>query len=79
MSFLAGIHVFKAFPAYTTTELWVRTKCSSICSVSGELYLQLQIPYFIHGCHKRIWYVAFTVLKLSDHNVISLGSSGFTN
>ena len=21
MSFLAGIHVFKAFPAYTTTEL----------------------------------------------------------
>ena len=36
---LAGIHVFKAFPAYTTTELWVRTKCSSICSVSGELYL----------------------------------------
>ena len=39
MSFLGGIHVFKAFPAYTTTELWVRTKCSSICSVSVELYL----------------------------------------
>ena len=39
MSFLAGIHVFKAFPAYTTTEIWVRTKCSSICSVSVELYL----------------------------------------
>ena len=39
MSFLAGTHVFKAFPAYTTTELWVRTKCSSICSVSVELYL----------------------------------------
>ena len=39
MSFLAGTHVFKAFPAYTTTELWVRTKCSSIRSVSVELYL----------------------------------------
>ena len=39
LSFLAGTHVFKAFPAYTTTELWVRTKCSSICSVSVELYL----------------------------------------
>ena len=39
MSFLAGIHVFKAFPAYTTTELRVRTKCSSFCSVSVELYL----------------------------------------
>ena len=24
MSFLAGTHIFKAFPAYTTTELWVR-------------------------------------------------------
>ena len=37
MSFLAGTHVFKAYPAYTTTEIWVRTKCSSICSVSVEL------------------------------------------
>ena len=79
MSFLAGTHVFKAFPAYTTTELRVRTKCSSICSVAVELYLELQILSFFHGCHKRIWYVAFTVLKLSDHNVISLRSSGFTN
>ena len=34
---------------------------------------------FIHSCHKRIWYVAFTVLKLSDRNVISLRLSGFTN
>ena len=39
MSFLAGTHVFKAYPAYTTTEIRVRTKCSSICSVSVELYL----------------------------------------
>ena len=39
MSFLAGTLVFKAYPAYTTTEIQVRTKCSSICSVSVELYL----------------------------------------
>ena len=39
MSFLAGTHVFKAYPAYTTTEIQVRTKCSLICSVSVELYL----------------------------------------
>ena len=39
MSFLAGTHIFKAYPAYTTTEVRVRTKCSSICSVSEELYL----------------------------------------
>ena len=38
MSFLAGTHIFKAFPAYTTTEIRVRTKCSSICSVSVKLY-----------------------------------------
>ena len=38
MSFLAGTHVFKSYPAYTTTETRVRTKCSSICSVSVELY-----------------------------------------
>ena len=54
MSFLAGTHVFKAYPAYTTTEIWVRTKCSSICSASVELYLKWQILSFIHGCHKRI-------------------------
>ena len=36
LSFLAGTHVFKA---YTTTEIRVRTKCSSICSVPVELYL----------------------------------------
>ena len=39
MSFLAGTHVFKAYPAYTTTAIRVRTKYTSICSVSVELYL----------------------------------------
>ena len=39
MSFLAGTHFSKEYPAYTTIEIWVRTKYSSICSVSVELYL----------------------------------------
>ena len=62
LSFLAGPHIFRSYPAYTTTEIGVRTKCSSICLVSVEYtyndrlclsFFGLSQDYLVSGFHSN--------------------------